>query len=331
MKRWFMLFACIALGVMLFLGCGDSGSDDDDDNNILDPNGGGNGTSGYVVSGRIVDEDGNGLAGIDVGIANEDYQDITSTDSSGNYSLTGVPDGYYGLTPFETGYSFDPEYLAITVSGGNVTGRNFVGSTDDGGGGGGEETITVTIGEGMTPQISWTGGNVNTIIVMDTSSWGSDYQWEITTPAGQYNAISSPVTYGTAPEGAVQEVYEPLEADSEYRVTISRWTENGSVIGYGYFDTIGEGGGGDGYEVTGAVVNSSRRGIEGVTVVLASTTDAAFVKTATTDSGGSYTFYGIPDGTYIITPAHSDYIFTPITQEVTVDGANEAVSNFRED
>lgn len=49
----------------------------------------------------------------------------TTTDSLGNYSFSGLANGNYTLTPTETGYSFVPASLAVTVSGANVTGQNF--------------------------------------------------------------------------------------------------------------------------------------------------------------------------------------------------------------
>ena len=49
-----------------------------------------------------------------------------TTDSSGNYSVTGIYDGSYTITPSKTGYTFTPSSLAVTVSGAAVTGKNFV-------------------------------------------------------------------------------------------------------------------------------------------------------------------------------------------------------------
>jgi hypothetical protein len=49
----------------------------------------------------------------------------TSTDSSGNYLLSGMANGNYVLTPSQSGYSFAPASLNVTVNGANVTGQNF--------------------------------------------------------------------------------------------------------------------------------------------------------------------------------------------------------------
>ena len=333
MKRWHWIVTVLLVGAMFALGCGGSSSDDDRDNNPLGPDDkeGGNETTGYTVSGRILATDSHPIDGVEVGLINESVQKLDATDSDGYFSITGVSNGYYVLTPLKSGYTFNPEYRVVTVNGANIANQTFTGtqSGNDGGGGGDiSEEIRVTIGEGLTPQISWTGGNINALIVMDTSAWGSNYQWRIDSPEGQVNAISSPVTYGVAPNGIVEDVNKPLEPDHEYRVTISRWSADSNIIGYGYFSTEGLESSGDGYQVSGAVVDNSRHGIAGAVVILASETSQGFVRTAITDTGGVYTFPDIPDGDYTITVTHPSYTFDPAIQEITVAGKNKAVSNF---
>ncbi len=50
-----------------------------------------------------------------------------TTDSSGNYSITGLANGTYTVTPSITGYDFNPINISnIVVNGANITGHNFV-------------------------------------------------------------------------------------------------------------------------------------------------------------------------------------------------------------
>jgi len=51
----------------------------------------------------------------------------TKTDSSGNYSFSGLANGLYIVAASQSGYSFSPATVSKTVSGGNVTGVNFTG------------------------------------------------------------------------------------------------------------------------------------------------------------------------------------------------------------
>jgi hypothetical protein len=48
----------------------------------------------------------------------------------------------------------------------------------------------------------------------------------------------------------------------------------------------------------------------------------------TADISGNYTFSGLTDGTYSVTPSKSGYIFSPTDQSATINGANVAGVNF---
>lgn len=328
MKRWAGVLVSGACVLSLVFGCGDNGGGDDGGDSLLDPNGGGT-TSGHVIWGGTMTSSGDPIPGVSVGLTSESGQQTQVSGADGSYEFSGLENGSYMIIPYKEGYTFQPENRVVRVAGADMSNQDFMGTSVGGGDGGDAETITITVGEGLTPQISWTGGNANALYVMDTAQWGSNYQWSITTPDGQTTGFASPVTYGVTPEGFVEEVNRPLEPDREYRVTISRLTTSGNIVGYAYFSTAGLSGGGDAYTVSGAVVDDGRHGIAGATVIIASATN--FMQTTTTDSGGSYRFTNIPDGTYTITATHPNYTFRNVMQQITVDGANVTVSNFVED
>jgi hypothetical protein len=50
---------------------------------------------------------------------------MTTANSSGNYSFTGLPKGSYTVTPSKTGDTFTPNNQVVTISGANVAGVNF--------------------------------------------------------------------------------------------------------------------------------------------------------------------------------------------------------------
>ena len=95
-------------------------------------------------------------------------------------------------------------------------------STDEDEGGNGDGTsggsISITIGSGMTPGFSWAGGGVTSITVNEKGT--TNIFWSVTTPMS--DGISSPVTYGTTPSGAVQVSNTPLESGKTYTVTAVR-------------------------------------------------------------------------------------------------------------
>jgi hypothetical protein len=80
----------------------------------------GNSVPTWSISGSITPA----VAGITVNLTGTS-NGVTVTDSSGNYSFGGLTNGNYVLTPSQSGYTFTPALLNVTVAGGNVTGQNF--------------------------------------------------------------------------------------------------------------------------------------------------------------------------------------------------------------
>jgi fibronectin type 3 domain-containing protein len=76
------------------------------------------------------------------------------------------------------------------------------------------------------------------------------------------------------------------------------------------------------YSISGTITPAA--GGSGATVTLGGV--AAATKTA--DSSGNYTFTGLSNGAYAVTPSQTGYAFTPTTQSVTVSGANVSSVNF---
>jgi len=53
----------------------------------------------------------------------------TKTDDSGNYSFQVVENGDYTLTASETGYSFSPSTIPVTINNADVSEQNFIADT----------------------------------------------------------------------------------------------------------------------------------------------------------------------------------------------------------
>ena len=60
-------------------------------------------------------------------------------DGAGNYTITGLPNATYTITPSLAGYTFTPVSRQVTVNGANVTGVNFTATKGAGGKGFGEK------------------------------------------------------------------------------------------------------------------------------------------------------------------------------------------------
>jgi subtilisin family serine protease len=74
----------------------------------------------------------------------------------------------------------------------------------------------------------------------------------------------------------------------------------------------------------GKVVSQDGFPVEGVTITLSGASSAV----TTTDAEGKYTFYGLADGDYTITPSKGKVTFTPADRPITVNGFGVAVKSF---
>jgi carboxypeptidase family protein len=76
------------------------------------------------------------------------------------------------------------------------------------------------------------------------------------------------------------------------------------------------------FSVSGTI--SPVAGGSGATVTLS----GAATATTIADTSGNYSFTGLGNGTYAVTPSHTGYTFSPTSQNATVNGANVTGINF---
>lgn len=107
----------------------------------------------YSISGTV---SGAIKAGVTITVTGAASPAPVTTDSNGNYSVTGLADGNYTVTPSLTGYTFSPSSTAVTVSGANATGKNFTSTANAAPTYTLSGTVTGPYVEGVT--ISLTGG-----------------------------------------------------------------------------------------------------------------------------------------------------------------------------
>ena len=74
----------------------------------------------YAISGNVTPAQ----SGVTISLT-ESATSSTVTDSSGNYSITGLNNGSYTVTPTKTGIAFSPTNQAVTISGASAAGINF--------------------------------------------------------------------------------------------------------------------------------------------------------------------------------------------------------------
>jgi hypothetical protein len=77
--------------------------------------------SGTVTNGASV------LSGITMTLSGA-ASGTTTTNSSGNYTFSGLTNGTYTIAPSKTGYTFSPTSITTAINGANLSGQNFTAS-----------------------------------------------------------------------------------------------------------------------------------------------------------------------------------------------------------
>src|SRR5260370_5654318 len=163
------------------------------------------------------------------------------------------------------------------------------------------------------PQSALVISNVQTA---STTTASSQVVWTTNVPADSSVDYGTTTAYGTS---------TPVDSAM---VTSHQMTLSGLAAGTTYYyqvnstDSKGNHGhGGNGFKTAGfsmsGTINPTAAG-NGATVALSGTTSVS----TTADSSGNYTFAGLPNGSYLVTPKHTGYSFTPGNQSATVNGAD---------
>ncbi len=228
----------------------------------------------------------------------------TTTDAAGKYSFTGLANGDYTVTPSLAGYDFTPANRAVTISGASVPGQDFTGVP-------GSATYSVS-GTVTTADVS---GPVPLPGVMMTLS-GSVAAMMLTDSLGHYTFTGLGSGSYTVTPALVGYNFTPV--NRAVTITVA------NVTGQDFAATVG---GGLVYTISGTVTISTLTGpvpLSGVTMGLSG--DA--VGTTATDGAGNYTFTGLVNGAYTVTPSMTGATFTPVNIPVTISGASVAGVNF---
>ncbi len=242
----------------------------------------------FSISGTISPTAGGNGATVTLGGA---ASATTTANSLGSYTFTGLANGTYTITPSHAGYSFAPTSQNATVNGANVTGLNFTATANP----------TYSISGTISPT---TGGSGATLTLSGAAT--------VTTTAdsaGNY-------TFSGLANGGYS--VTPSHTGYMFSPTSQSATVNGAnVTGINFTATANPT-----FSISGTI--SPIAGGSGATVILSGAASA----NTTPNSSGNYTFIGVANGTYTVTPSNVGYTFTPVNQSVTINGANVSTVNF---
>lgn len=78
------------------------------------------------------------------------------------------------------------------------------------------------------------------------------------------------------------------------------------------------------YTISGSITPAA----SGAGSTVALTQNGTTIASSTADAGGNYSFGGLANGTYTITPTKTVFTFSPVSQSVTISGANATLASF---
>lgn len=216
----------------------------------------------------------------------------TTADSSGNFTFTGLANGTYTITPSHTGFTFSPSSLAVTVNGANVSsGVTFTATA-----------LTYSLSGTITPVTGGSGAAV-TLSGAATATVTADSSGNYT-----FTGLSNG-SYAVTPS-RTGFTFNPASQ--------SAMISGANVAGINFTATALAGS----FSISGTITPVT--GGSGATVELTGSAAA----TTTTDTSGNYSFSGLANGTYTVTPSNAGYTFSPANQSVTVNGANPTGVDF---
>ena len=310
----------------------------------------------WSISGTIT-----GGSGSTVTLSGASSATVTA-DTSGNYSFTGLANGAYTVTPSKSGFTFSPTSRAVTVSSANATAVNFtstaitwsISGTITGGSGAtvtlsGAASATVTADSSGNYTFNGLANGAYTVTPSKSGFTFSPTNQAVTISSANATAVNFTATAttwsisGTITGGSGSTVTlsgassATVTADSSGNYTFTglangAYTVTPSKSGFTFSPTSRavtiSSANATAVNFTATAITWSISGTitggSGATVTLSGTT----VSTATADASGNYSFNGLTNGAYTVTPSKTGFTMNPVNRAVTISGANATAVNF---
>lgn len=196
-----------------------------------------------------------------------------TTNSSGVYTVPGLYDGSYTVTPSKTGFTFSPISTPVPMAGANVTGKNFTAAVNTVP----TYTLSGTVSgpyvEGVTITMSGSGVGATTTNASGAYSFAN-------LPAGTYTLTPSLTGY----------IYSPAApAVAVSANTVQNFTASSTIASYSISGTV--------------TVSTAKTGTIYLRVYNTGCTGCGSYTVAGTSiatTGGAYTIRGLQPGTYTV-------------------------------
>ena len=212
-------------------------------------------------------------------------------DVNGNYSFTGLANGTYTVTPSNAGYTFTPASQPVTINGANQTAVNFA-----------AQSVTSLSISGTIAPTAGGGGATVTLSGSSSASIVADANGNYSftgLASGSYTVTPSKSGYTFTPANQIVTLNGANQTAVNFTAqAVASWSITGSI--------------------------SPIAGGANATVSLSGQS----IATTVTDASGNYSFTGLSNGSYTVTPSNAGYTFNPASQPVTLNGASQSGINF---
>lgn len=242
--------------------------------------------STYSISGAA-----SGATGVTLTLSGDNTGSVVAG-SGGAYTLSGLVPGSYTVTPSLSGYTFSPTSTAVTLTSANSAANNFV-------------ATAIPVAHSITGAVSGDTLSGVTLTVTGTATTSAT-----TDSSGNYSVT-----------GVYDGSYTVTPSKTGYTFTpsSSAVTLSGATVSGKNFVAVANAA--PTYSIAGAVSGAVQ---SGVTVTLSGAGSAS----TTTNGSGNYTFAGLVNGSYTVTPTLTGYTFSPTSAAAAVSGANITGTNF---
>lgn len=238
----------------------------------------------FSISGKITTNGTTGIAGVTV--STNSGLITTLTDVNGNYTLAGLIEGSYTVTPTKTGYLFNPLSQSSVNVGPSQSGINFTG------------TATAF---SVSGQVTLSGGGALSGVTL------SDGQGHTTLTDASGNYTLSGLAAGSY-------TLTPSKAEHSFTPANQAVTVGPDRTGINFSATVFT------YSISGRVTLSTGFAVAGVTL------SDGLGHSTTTDASGNYTLSGLTAGSYTLTPSKAGFSsFTPANRVVSVGPSKTAM------
>ncbi len=214
-----------------------------------------------------------------------------TADASGNFNFSALANGSYTVTPSKPGFTFSPASQPANVSGANVSGINFTGTAQ-----------TWSISGTISPSTAGSGTTV-TLTGASNATTTADASGKYSFSGlvnGAYAVTPNKTGFSFIPTSANVNVSGASTTGVNFTASVTPQT----------------------WSVSGVITPTAAG--SGATIALTGTASA----NTTADSSGNFTFTGLSNGAYTVTPSKTGFVFSPSSQPVNVNGANLSGINF---